>query len=169
MSIPIHWFIDPVDWSRSISTVDKDSPTWEYGRYRQSMPIHLRRITFDGRSSIKNRNNFVVDFIDDTCARFRTRFFVDWAIWFRQSKFFGAPEILHLNFVRGSKKHRSFARILHGGWMYEGWCLQFTVCKDELCRIIHELRLMREQFNKRRGVVPKSGHFMYRFQSTVLS
>ena len=30
MSISIHWFIDQVDWSRSISTVDKDSPTWEY-------------------------------------------------------------------------------------------------------------------------------------------
>ena len=68
MSIPIHRFIDPVDRSRSISTVDKESPTGEYGRNRRSMPIHLRRITFDCRWSIKNRDNFVVDFINDTCA-----------------------------------------------------------------------------------------------------
>ena len=32
------------------------------------MPIHLRRITVDHRSSIENRHNVVVDFIDDTCA-----------------------------------------------------------------------------------------------------
>ena len=44
MSIPIHRFIDPVDPSRSISTVDKESPTGEYGRYRRSIRIHLRRI-----------------------------------------------------------------------------------------------------------------------------
>jgi len=31
----------PVDRSRSIPTVDKDSPTWEYGRYRRSIRIHL--------------------------------------------------------------------------------------------------------------------------------
>jgi len=42
------------------------SPAGEYGRYRRSMPIHLLRITVDRRSSIKNRDNFVVDFIDDT-------------------------------------------------------------------------------------------------------
>jgi len=60
--------LDPVDRSRSISTVDKESPTGEYGRNRRSMPIHLRRITFDCRWSIKNRDNFVVDFINDTCA-----------------------------------------------------------------------------------------------------
>jgi len=67
MSIPIHRFIDPVDWSRSISTVDKDSPTGEYGRFRRSIRIHLQRITVDGRWCIKIRDNFVVDFIDDTC------------------------------------------------------------------------------------------------------
>jgi len=60
--------IDPVDRSRSISTVDKDSPTGESGRYRRSMPILLRRITVDRRWSIKNRDNFVIDFIDDTCG-----------------------------------------------------------------------------------------------------
>jgi len=101
------------------------------------------------------------------------------AIWFRPSKFLGAPQILHPNFGRGSKKHRFFARNLLGGWIYGGWCLQFTVFKDELCRIIHTLRLMRieswlrmrlmrDQFNNKRGVVLKSGHFSYRFQSTVV-
>jgi len=68
MSIPIHRFIDPVDRSWSISTVDKDSPTGEYGRYRRSMPIHLQRITVDRRWSIKNRDNLLVNFIDDTCV-----------------------------------------------------------------------------------------------------
>jgi len=34
-------FNRPVDRSRSIPTVDKDSPTWEYGRYRRSIRIHL--------------------------------------------------------------------------------------------------------------------------------
>jgi len=72
-SSPIHRFIDPVDRSRSISTVDAKSLTGEYGRYRRSMPIHLRRITVDGRWSIKNRHNFVVDFIDDTCGIFPSR------------------------------------------------------------------------------------------------
>ena len=38
--------------SRSISTVDADSLTREYGRYRRSMPIHLRRITVDRRLKI---------------------------------------------------------------------------------------------------------------------
>jgi len=33
------------------------------------MPIHLRKIKVDRRSSIKNRHNFVVDFINDTCAK----------------------------------------------------------------------------------------------------
>jgi len=47
MSISIHRFINPVDRSRSISTVDKDSPTGEYGRYRRSIRIHLQRITVD--------------------------------------------------------------------------------------------------------------------------
>jgi len=72
MSIPNHWFIDPVDRSRSISTVDKDSPTGDYGRYRRSIRIHLQRITVDCGWWIKIRDNFVVDFIDDTCADFRT-------------------------------------------------------------------------------------------------
>jgi len=71
MSITIHRFIDPVDRSRSIPTVDKDSPTGEYDRYRRSMPIHLRRITVDSRWSIKTRDNFVVDFIDDTSEKQR--------------------------------------------------------------------------------------------------
>ena len=69
MSIPIHWFIDQVDRSRSISTVAKDSHSGEYCWYRRSMPIHLRRITVDRRWSIKNWDNFVVDFIDDTSNR----------------------------------------------------------------------------------------------------
>ena len=67
---PIHWFIDPFNQSRSISTVDTDLPTGEYGWYWKSMPIHLRRITVDRWLSIKNRHNFVVDLIDDTCAWF---------------------------------------------------------------------------------------------------
>ena len=54
MSIPIHWFIDPVDRLRSISTVDKDSPNWDYGRYRRSIRIHLRRNY--GRSSMVDLN-----------------------------------------------------------------------------------------------------------------
>jgi len=73
MSIPIHRFIDPVDRSRSISTVNKDSPTGEYGRYRRSIRIKLQRITVDRRWWIKIRNNFVVDFIDhtiNTCANY---------------------------------------------------------------------------------------------------
>jgi len=70
MSIPITRFIDPVDRSRSISTVDKDSPTGEYGRYRRSIRIHLQRITVDHGWWIQIRNNFVVDFIDDTCDGF---------------------------------------------------------------------------------------------------
>jgi len=37
----------PVDLSRSISTVDDDSPTEEYCPYRRSIQIHLRRITVD--------------------------------------------------------------------------------------------------------------------------
>jgi len=69
MSIPIHRFIDPVDRSRSISTVDKDSLTGEYGRYRRSIRIHLQRITVDRGWWIKIRHNFVVDLIDDTCAK----------------------------------------------------------------------------------------------------
>jgi len=68
MSIPIHRFIDPVDRSRSISTVDKDSPTGEYSWYQRSIRIHLQRITVDRRWWIKVRDNFVVDFIDDTFA-----------------------------------------------------------------------------------------------------
>jgi len=57
ISTPIHWCIDPVDWSRSISTVNANSPTGEYNQYRRLMPIHLRRITVDRRLSIKNRHN----------------------------------------------------------------------------------------------------------------
>ena len=67
MSIPIHRFIDR---SRSISTVDKDSLTGEYGRYRRWTRIYLQRITVDLRWWIKIRDNFVVDFIDDTCGGF---------------------------------------------------------------------------------------------------
>ena len=75
-----------VDRSRSISTVNKDSPTWEYGRYRRSMPIHLRRITVDRRLSIKNRDNLMVDFIDDTCGILQIEKFTvvlyDWKLFF---------------------------------------------------------------------------------------
>jgi len=49
MLIPIHLFIDLVDRSRWISTVDKDSPTWEYSRYQRSIRIHLQRITVNCR------------------------------------------------------------------------------------------------------------------------
>ena len=41
--------------------------TGEYGRYRRSMSIHLRRITVDHRSSINDRDNFVINTIDNTC------------------------------------------------------------------------------------------------------
>jgi len=34
-------FYQPVDQSRSISTVDKDSPIWEYGHYRRLIRIRL--------------------------------------------------------------------------------------------------------------------------------
>ena len=42
----------PVDLSPSIPTVDQDQPTGEYGRYRRSITINLRRNTvdIDGRS-----------------------------------------------------------------------------------------------------------------------
>jgi len=45
-------FNRPVDRSRSISTVDKDSPTWEYGRYRRSIRIHLLENTVDIWSTV---------------------------------------------------------------------------------------------------------------------
>jgi len=53
MSISIHRFIDPVDRSRSISTVDKDSPTGEYGRYWWSIRIYLQRIFADRRCALR--------------------------------------------------------------------------------------------------------------------
>ena len=58
-------------WSQHISkcrhlSTDLSTRSIGHGRYRRSMPIHLRRITVDLRSSIKNRDNIVVDFIDDT-------------------------------------------------------------------------------------------------------
>jgi len=39
-----------------------------HGRYRRSVRFHLRRITVDHRSSIIDRDNFVIDSTDDTCA-----------------------------------------------------------------------------------------------------
>jgi len=44
-------FNRPVDRSRSICTVDKDPPTWEYGGYRRSIRIHLlwNAVDIDGR------------------------------------------------------------------------------------------------------------------------
>jgi len=71
ISKPIHRFINPADQSRSISTVNADSLTGEYGWYQRSMSIHLRRITVDRQSSIKNQYIFVVNFIDDTCENVR--------------------------------------------------------------------------------------------------
>jgi len=35
----------PVDWSRSISTVDRITLTEEYGRYRRSIGLHSRKNT----------------------------------------------------------------------------------------------------------------------------
>ena len=64
LNVDTNPFIDPVDRSRSISTVDKDSPTREYGRYRRSIRIHLQRITVDRRWWIKIRDNLAVDEID---------------------------------------------------------------------------------------------------------
>jgi len=40
-------FYRPVDLSRSISTVDADSPAWKYGRCRRSMPYYLLKNTVD--------------------------------------------------------------------------------------------------------------------------
>ena len=37
----------PVDWSRSISTVDRITLTEEYGRYRRSIGLHSRKNTVD--------------------------------------------------------------------------------------------------------------------------
>ena len=46
-SIYIHGYIDlSIPW-RSISTVDTDTPTWEYGWYQRSTRIHLRENTVD--------------------------------------------------------------------------------------------------------------------------
>jgi len=45
-------FHRPVDRSRSISTVDKDSPIWEYGRYRRLIRIHLLGNTVDVWSTV---------------------------------------------------------------------------------------------------------------------
>ena len=58
MSILIHWFINPVNRSRLMLTVDKDSPTREYGQYWRSIRIHLQRITLDRWWWIKIRDNF---------------------------------------------------------------------------------------------------------------
>ena len=58
----------PVGLPRSISTVGSIPPTGEHGRYRWSVRLHLRRITVDRRSSIIDRDNFVIDSTDDTCA-----------------------------------------------------------------------------------------------------
>jgi len=64
---------------RSI-TVDidvKDPPTGDYGRYRRSIRIYLKRITDDCGWWIKIRDNFVVDCSDDTCAINRSNQFCD--------------------------------------------------------------------------------------------
>jgi len=61
----------PVGQSRSISTVRSITPTGEHGRYRRSVRLHpgLWRITVDRRSSINDRDNFVIDWTDDdTCG-----------------------------------------------------------------------------------------------------
>ena len=55
-----------VDLSRSISTVDADSPTREYGRYRRSMLIHLLEITVDIGSTVDFRKKSVE--IDCRCG-----------------------------------------------------------------------------------------------------
>jgi len=53
---------------RSISTVDVDSPTWAYGRYRRStrMPIHLPENTVDIASTVDFRKKSVE--IDRRCG-----------------------------------------------------------------------------------------------------
>lgn len=58
----------PVDLLRSILTVDADLLTREHSRYRLSMKIHLRRITVDCQSSINDRDNFLIDSIDNLCG-----------------------------------------------------------------------------------------------------
>ena len=45
-------FNRPVDRSQSISTVDGDSPTWKYVRYRRSIRIHLIENTVDIWSTV---------------------------------------------------------------------------------------------------------------------
>ena len=37
------------------------------------MQIHIRRVTVDRQWSIKNRDNFVFDFTDNTCEKFDKR------------------------------------------------------------------------------------------------
>jgi len=56
--------------TRSISTVCLIPPTREHGWYWRSVWLHLRRITVDCRSSIIDRDNFVIDSTDDTCEIF---------------------------------------------------------------------------------------------------
>jgi len=68
----------PIDVSRSISTVDHDQPTGEYGRYRRSITIYLRRITVERRSSIKYRDHFAVDLIDDGVYVFQLNKIWNW-------------------------------------------------------------------------------------------
>jgi len=55
--------------------VDQDSPTGEYGRYRRSMPIHLRRITanttwFFESSKLKARTSLVQCFDEKRLSSF---------------------------------------------------------------------------------------------------
>jgi len=47
----------PVDWSRSISTVDRITLMEEYGRYRRSIGLHSIQIAVDRGSRIKYRDN----------------------------------------------------------------------------------------------------------------
>ena len=49
---------------------DLSTRSIDHGRYRRSIRIHLQRITVDRRWCVEVRDNFVVDFIDDTCENF---------------------------------------------------------------------------------------------------
>jgi len=59
-------FNRPVDLSRSISTVDADSPTRKYGACRRSMPYHLLEKTVDIASTVNFRKKSVE--IDRRCG-----------------------------------------------------------------------------------------------------
>jgi len=56
------------------------------------MPIHLLRITVDRQWLIKNRDNFVVDFINNTCGKIHSL-----AVWIENQKDITETTLYHHN------------------------------------------------------------------------